>query len=191
MNKMDHHCPAIAGCVGFFNRKFFMLFLLYCIICSGIITFTMASRAWYSIRPILDYAYFFRHDLPVLLVYIICTGMFVSIASFFAFHVYLILNALTTIELREKITSKDPHVQRKSAIANLKYNRGPMCNWKDVFGSQWYIWLLPVQGDLGADANLQDGTYFYTKERKKRSPRTHDSNSRGEFSQPLLSPTIK
>ena len=61
---MDHHCPWINNCVGFWNRKYFMLLLAYVLILTYYIFFTLLYDFVYSIKWEIDTYYYTRsvHD---------------------------------------------------------------------------------------------------------------------------------
>eukprot|EP00913_Durusdinium_trenchii_P030466 g28537.t1 len=104
---MDHHCPWIYNCVGFYNYKFFILLLVYSAIDCYLILFTMAESVH---RCIYDGAAAFG-DL-----FLVFFGQFLAlvlaglVSAFLGMHLWLIARGMTTIEFCEKFVPKVPCV---------------------------------------------------------------------------------
>ena len=55
---MDHHCPWINNCIGFWNRKFFILLLIYVLILCYFNIVTMFYAWFQSILWAMDVYYY-------------------------------------------------------------------------------------------------------------------------------------
>lgn len=136
--KMDHHCPFINNCVGFRNYKYFFIFIFWTL---SFCLFMIACVAYHEYRHFVDH-----DDDPHYLDYYeisaagICAIIVLLLIILFVNHVKFVLRNLTTIE----------HVEKKRDSARHPFNLGFRRNFVQVFGSNPFLWLLPIwstQGD--------------------------------------------
>ena len=107
---MDHHCPWINNCIGFWNRKFFILLLVYVFVVTYFVGFTMVNAWLESVQWMLDsYQSHAAIDREVLIKNVLIQVGFmlngviaVLITMFLKFHIKLALQSKTTIENLEK-----------------------------------------------------------------------------------------
>ena len=155
---MDHHCPWINNCVGFWNRKYFLLLLIYVLI----MTYTTALSLFYDFYKTLEYGFnnkFFSKDDPKLNNYILIMVSFLLnfiiaclMTAFLKFHIMLASDNKTTIENLDKMGRPFTSV----------YDVGTRENWKQIFGTN--PWLYPFPIFCGSGKPVGDGIYWPTQQ---------------------------
>ena len=137
---MDHHCPWINSCIGFYNRKFFIQMVFYLIITIFSTIIANSFSTYYLIKDIIvnkkfEFNLKFTIQLFYILVYGIDVVMGFILSQFFKFHIKLILENKTTIET----------LDHKGKEFQSKFDKGKWNNWIEVMGITKWLWFIPLK----------------------------------------------
>lgn len=155
--EMDHYCPWIRNCVGYFNKKYFFLLVLYG--ASALIGYCVAlgPRFLYACKSMSQVLDFF-----IVFSWILAAMLGAVVTGFCFFHIWLMCKAYTTIEFCEKRRADDSKrtsqgLPVKELYKSSPYDVGVYKNICHVLGP-WYLWLIPTR--IGMPSDITAGCVF-------------------------------
>ena len=149
-----HTGPFFGNCIGFYNYKFFLCFLIWSVwVCLFLMIESIPVLIW------MIHGNFCIDALLVLFIGFFCFSMIGGAGVMLGIHIPLALTNMTTFESPGSMLCGDVDFHSET----FAYDNGWMNNLKQIFGNNYLLWFLPVPTYLG------DG-YAYPEGKQGKQP---------------------
>ncbi|KAF9191988.1 Palmitoyltransferase [Haplosporangium sp. Z 11] len=191
---MDHHCPWVRNCIGFFNYGHFVRFIIWTNISTFICAALLVLRcmeAYENEQLGINLSSAPSPEEIILIVVDLCLdgSVLFGISILTIYHIWCISNNTTTIESWEK--DRVLTILRRGEISDIKcpYNQGVLANFQEVLGHNPLLWLWPqpMLGD-GLRFKVRRGKEELFSERSPKDEPSSLSSSRTPMSKPWFRP---
>lgn len=165
--KRDHHCAFSGNCIGFYNHRYFVMFLVHLFIGS---LYCIVQNTEFVLNQVdsLDWKTLICLLLP-LLSFILRLKSHLTLTSMFIYSMCIVsCIAALAILVRQLIQLRKGQVGYEYSHNDTKYDLGSWKkNFESVAGARWYLtWLLPwipsaLPGDgtaFGLDLQIANST---------------------------------
>lgn len=127
---MDHHCPWLNKCVGYFNHRYFLNFLFYIALGTG---YCSILNIPIMVTNKFNQVYHFRSFLFSIMWPLNIT-LFIALIAFNLWSWYLAYKGYTTIEFMEKSSQgRGEFHNKQNGLLNLRVIFGNVSNWIQIF----------------------------------------------------------
>mmetsp|Transcript_92212 Transcript_92212/g.261024 ORF Transcript_92212/g.261024 Transcript_92212/m.261024 type:complete len:153 (+) Transcript_92212:1-459(+) len=133
---MDHYCPWLSNCVGFYNHKYFLLFLMYTVFSSCFADYQLVHALATCTLPA-------GKKFMISQGVVLMSMLSATLTPFFAFHCWLVAKNMTTIEFCEN------HCKRVDGCYVSRFDKGLLLNIQSIMGVEWYKWPIPMWSPPG------------------------------------------